>query len=180
MKYLLLVLVCLAVWHFVYDGILLPTLRLRLRYRLFALRDRLRSLKASERAFDDAVYTHLQGSINNGLSFLHVIDMQFVADITAAIAQDEALRKRVEDRRLAVDACPIREVKEIYHRIGSIGESAVFSNSGGWLIYLVPAALVAVFFQKVKRDVEQVVSIPEPEVQRLMSTACPNLNLATA
>jgi len=47
MEIAIIVLAGLAVYHFVYEGILAPSFRLKLRFELFELRDELRKLKIS-------------------------------------------------------------------------------------------------------------------------------------
>ena len=61
----ILVLLALAVFHFVYESILAPSLRLSLRFRLFALRDEARQLKIEcVDSLNDAHCVFLQASIN--------------------------------------------------------------------------------------------------------------------
>ncbi len=45
MIYAISILFWLAILHFIYEGIILPSIRLNLRYKLFVLRDELRSLR---------------------------------------------------------------------------------------------------------------------------------------
>ena len=49
------ILIILAVWHFVYEAILLPSIRWNLRNELFALRDRLRNVVIENQKHDKTV-----------------------------------------------------------------------------------------------------------------------------
>jgi hypothetical protein len=173
MKYLIYSLVILAAWHFVYDGILLPSFRLKLRYRLFELRDRLRLVKVQERSkLSDEVFSTLQGGINTGLRLLPYTDFHLAKRIDEAIRSDEGLRRRIEQRVASVAACPVEEAKQIYADLQRVAGDAFFANTAGWLIYVLPVILSIFFIQSIKERIQQVISIPEPEVTKVVHPSC--------
>src|SRR5687767_577256 len=99
MAYLLAVLVLLSIIHFVYESIIAPSLRLSLRYKLFALRDEIRELKmAYGNLFADRHFHYMQDSLNALLSVLDRFDLAALIAVGRELKQDPELRKRVEMR----------------------------------------------------------------------------------
>jgi hypothetical protein len=76
MTILLSVMMLLTLAHFIYESIVAPSLRLKIRYDLFALRDELRFLKIKRgSSLDDKHYVYLQDSINTMISHLARYDI---------------------------------------------------------------------------------------------------------
>ncbi|MGH8330614.1 MAG: hypothetical protein ACRER3_22985, partial [Pseudomonas fluorescens] len=65
MTYAVLSFMFLAFVHFVFESILAPSFRLKLRFEIFALRDELRLLKIEcESSLHDKHFEYLQSSLN--------------------------------------------------------------------------------------------------------------------
>ena len=64
--------------HFIYESIILPSIRLSLRFKLFALRDQLRRMVMQGTASDE-VFRIQQSSINNAINMLSWADQAMIS-----------------------------------------------------------------------------------------------------
>jgi hypothetical protein len=164
----LLLFAVLALMHFIYEGILAPSLRASCRLKLFALRDRLRNLKMEERErLSDEVFFDLQRSINFSVGRLRQIDLRLVKSANDAFERDEKLRKRAERRIAMFEACPIAELHQIIDEYFDILDNVVLINSGAWLPYLVPAFIAFVLKESVQSAIKNVFSLPDNEIEKI-------------
>lgn len=169
MSTLLLVILIFSIWHFVYEGIILPSLRLKLRFKLFVLRDRMRELKTIHgNKFSDEVYYELQDSVNTTIRVLHRINIVTVFNASRAFEENEGLRLIVSKRNELIKSCPIAEVRDISDQNSLIIREVLFANFGSWMVYIVPAVLVIVFFNKCLEFTRQFTLLPGDEVERFL------------
>lgn len=168
----LLILAFLSILNFVYGAILVPSLRLRLRYRLFALRDDLRTWAIEQpKGSDIDSFKYLQSGINNGLSILSILDASVLAEADEAVKKDENLRRRAEKRREVLDSCDNKEFQRIRNELSKTVMHAFMVNSGTWFFYLVPIVFVIVCIGRISKAVASLFYIPEGE----FSKAIPSL-----
>ena len=168
MTFLIYALVIVTVWHFLWEAILAPSFRLRLRYDLFHLRDELRWIyHRKPNGTDKEVFRYLQGSVNSVIRLLPGIDFSLRFMVERAIAKDEQLRERIKKRRKRIHACGNLEVRQLEGRIERAARLAFIVNTGGWLIYLVPLAIAFLCFDAVTRFVRDALLLPESELQRI-------------
>ena len=163
------VLFCLGVFHFVYEGIILPSIRMNLRFKLFSLRDRVRNLKVEcGTALNDEIYHLLENSINTTIKFLHRVDVSAVVDAHRTIETDEELRKRAGNRKALFDKCQIAEVRDIEHEHFVIWMYAFSANMGGWFIYFLPPVLCLMFIGKVLSILKTLFLLDERDLENIL------------
>ncbi|MDT7809819.1 MAG: hypothetical protein QOJ70_3632 [Acidobacteriota bacterium] len=168
MTILLYALIVFAAFHFIYEGIIAPSLRFNLRFKLFGLRDDLRRLKVVEGdEFSDEVFNVMQGVINNTITLLHRTNLDLIVRAEIDLQENAALRKRVQKRRELLDACPLEEVQRIRKEAGAAMFRAVVINSGGWFVYIVPFFVLLGCASRVQAFVKAALTLPEYEVSRL-------------
>ena len=177
---LLTILIFLAAFHFVYEAIIVPSARLALRFKLFALRDQLRNLKIVHGdRLDGEVFEYLQGSINNTIRILHRIDIATILRLDRTLNKNTGLRRQVEKRtevlHTQLENCPIEEARKIHKKNVSIFLQALLINNGGLFLYILPFVLVVVISVLVSshanrqiESFERIVHIPENQMDRLM------------
>lgn len=171
MSYLIIAIVVCAILHFVFEAIVAPSLRLDLRYRLFALRDELRSLKIEHtEQLDRKHFEYLHESINVTIAFLNRFDIATITKINQLVEHDAELRQRVEARSKILDDCGLKSVKEIRRKTVRIAGAAFLTNSGAWGLYLLPVAVIAACFSAAKhlarQQVKTLTALPEAELER--------------
>lgn len=151
MDILFLLMLAAALVHFIYEGIIAPSLRMRLRNEMFVLRDELRALKITDddRCSDD-VFAIAHNGINQYINRLHWLTISFMADFTKAHRNPE-FRKEVKRRRDLVSHSPCHEVQHIVLRGNKVLENAFFVNSAITFAYFVPIILVIELLASAKR-----------------------------
>lgn len=166
---LFFIFVIFTVFHFFYQGIILPTIRLKIRYQLFELRDDLRKLQITrEHEFDFKIFTYLQNAINNVIYLIPKIDPYSLLLVNRRIEEDDKLRKRIEKRITVVELCQLDEIIHIRKRIDFLIFCSATANTGGWQIILLPLTIFLFFWSAVKVILHRVTNIPEPEIERVI------------
>jgi len=163
----------LSVLNFVYCGIILPSVRLHFRFRLFAIRDRLRTLAAVPGAIDKEQFDLLHDLVNGSISVIPFLDLQAMSTWETRIKFDRALRERIDSRLRRLDKCKHPEFQDIRRINTRVLTLALFANTGPWFFYLVPFALVVIFVGKLKRFVRDMACIRESELSEFAPSMTP-------
>ena len=173
MEIIIFVLILLSFFHFIYESILLPSFRLRLRYKLFSLRDDLRHIKIeNDQKINDKIFSFLQSSINNVINSLHLINFQMLYMLTKAVKKDESLSRKVEDINKELENCNSNSILRIRYKLSKYFAFALIINSGGWFIYLFPFFLVLLLSNYLKMLIKNVVFVPSNELKKLNIEEC--------
>ncbi|MEO7509325.1 MAG: hypothetical protein ABIZ95_18915 [Pyrinomonadaceae bacterium] len=162
------VLTALTILHFVYEGIIAPSLRAYLRIRLFDLRDELRDLKIErEIQLPNDVFRDIQSLINGVILRLRQIDPQFMLLAEKAFENDAKLQQSAANKLARLEACPVDEVVEIRKKCFRYIDFAVLVNSGGLFFYLVPVVVCLLFFRNWKQIAKKTFVLPENEIDKI-------------
>jgi hypothetical protein len=112
---------------FVYQAIILPSIRLHYRYRIFELRDQLRRLVIEEKVKEcDKAFQLLHDRLNVMCASLHRFDL--VRVIQASNSLDEDGRARVANYVRVMESAP-EEVQKIYRESLTVVIFALTFNS---------------------------------------------------
>lgn len=175
MSTLIILLLAMAIFHFVYDGIILPSLRLKLRFELFALRDEIRRLR-SETKGDDKAFLVLQESVNLSIRILPRATLSTFVKATKQMHENVNLRKTVEERIAIIDRSTISELKTIRSKTADVVMKAIGANSLPLLVYMLPVTVVFVVISMVVSRIKKLIDIsrniplyPESEVEKVIS-----------
>lgn len=140
----------LSVYHFVLEGIILPSFRRDLRYNLFGIRDRLRRLKFELRdEFSEEDFYKAHQYINSTINLLPYMTISFVAKVKDAIESDEELMRKIRKRTLELQSCEVAEVRSLIDQASQQLVYALLANLSGWTIYLLPFIVIFVLIHKV-------------------------------
>lgn len=175
MSYLLIVLAVWATIHWVYEGIVAPTLRTRARFRLFALRDRLRQERSGKStALTEHAYREMQESLNAQIRFADRFDFAMFLRANRAFKEDPELRRRAEARAKTVEECKDPQLKSIRSESVALAVRLFAIGSGALLAYAAPIVLVGkcvhywgVWKEKARANLRKLLMIEEPEWQRI-------------
>ncbi|HEX8138696.1 MAG TPA: hypothetical protein VF544_14110 [Pyrinomonadaceae bacterium] len=166
MTTLFFIIMALAFVHFIYEGIIAPSIRFKLRLELFKQRDELRELKMEQDCeLCDEAYSYLQDVLNNTIKHVSHIDLWLVSVARHQI--DEETREKIAALEKQVEECPIKKVKEISDKQIDIIGKALFTNNGGLILYLIPLAVLLAFYQTFVGYAKKVLSLPERDIDRL-------------
>ena len=171
----MVVFLVVTLYHFVYESILAPSMRLKLRFELFVLRDRVRKLKIENyESFKDKHFYYLQDSLNNLIALLARFDCATLARIEAEMKRHPEMRRRAEERSRTLDDCDLEEAREIRCESLKLASKALAVNSGGWLVYILPPLAVAAawfglssYVSSFKRRIKAVIAIPQSDIRRV-------------
>src|SRR5690349_20148125 len=111
--YSLFVLLAASVTIWIYQSIILPSIRQRIRFELFYLRDQTRNLVIQGKIKEThATFRHLHSSLNVLIKGVPIFDYSLISKMQTSDA--EVLRRRQEFRRIIEESIP--EVQHIYQR----------------------------------------------------------------
>jgi hypothetical protein len=171
MSYLILAMMLMALWHWVYESLVAPSLRQSLRLELWWLHQELLDLVAAEA--DASRHEPLQ-MLGESVCVLDLLLEKFdavtVASVAVELRRDPALRARAEARGRILDGSASAVVRRVRQRTLDVAARAVVINSGGWCIFIVPFALVHVGMRRLGRVIAASVSLSNGELRRIMMT----------
>jgi len=169
MTILITILIVGSIWHFVYEAIILPSLRLSLRFQLFELRDRIRLLKyEAPEMFKDDAFEYLHRSVTNAIAFLHKIDLGLLFKGVNEAKKDKQISRQIEKKEKMLRQAQLGEVWEIQQEFALISTKILLANHGAWAIYLVPIALILMFLGKLKGYVITLSYVPEHKMRHII------------
>lgn len=170
-------LIVLGLFHFIYECIALPHIHTEIRFKLFALRDRLRRLKYRyPDACDDQAFMLLQESLNTSILVTPVASLLLLYHVSKLLRQRPELKNKISDRRQELDACNNRLVKKIRDKQFALFLWSIFANVGGLALFILPLSLpiflVAIYAVTRGRvrytHVQDLVDMPEKDVKKVV------------
>ncbi|MCJ2530739.1 MAG: hypothetical protein LN413_00255 [Candidatus Thermoplasmatota archaeon] len=156
----------LAVVHWIYEGIIAPSLRMKLRYELFALRDDLRRLNdPTTPEIEDRVYNALQESLNSAIRFLSIINLEMMFRAYRLLESDSNARAFADKRNRLLSSCEHPEVQRIRIRMREVLERALGTNSLPVCFYLLPlAVLLRCLRETIRGVVDGLLALPTSKI----------------
>lgn len=171
MSYLVLGLILLSIIHLIYESVIAPSLRLKLRFDLFALRDEVRSLKVEHGdMLRDRHFKYLEDSINSTILMLPRFELSVIRKINEELKKDKELDARVQERMRVLDDCNISRIAEIRKKSLDLANKSFVINSGMLFMYLLPFALLRV----IENRIRSAVSMSNADLKKI----APNLDSA--
>lgn len=164
LSWLVFVLFLLSVAHFLLENILAPSARMRLRYRIFDLRDQLREECESHSGRETEI---LQQQINVALDAMSELTISGVYEAKRFFRDNPADQQLAVERVQLVENSASQEVVRISMELQKQMRSVFLVNSAGWGVYLIPIVLAAMAISKVNRVIRR----------KLRTAICNVLNL---
>lgn len=173
MAYLIIIFTFAAVWHWVWENIVLPERRHRGRFRLLEMRDEIRDLmyaNSGDAALMQAAEI-LDVRISNMVAYQRLISFSAMRRIKKDLESNPELRNKVERRIKIVNDCEHEVIRKIDDDLVTETLGAVMSNSGAWGIYLVPLLFGFMAINKcyawIQPLVESATAAPKSELEGL-------------
>ena len=145
---------------FVYEAILLPSIRWNLRNELFALRDRLRNVVIENQKHDKTVFDLVHNGLNNYINRLHWVDLRFEFKFRKILKNNPAIRKEVEQNLQKIEESKNQEIKAVFYQTKSILWRAFAANIGGFLCYLIPLVFIVFSIEKLLNIILKTILAP--------------------
>jgi hypothetical protein len=170
MNVLFLILMSLACFHFVYEGIIAPSLRLRLRFKLFEQRDLLRNLRVVEsKSVDKEVFSIVHDRLNNGLKLLSAIHVSTLVENDRVFDRNPELRELVQKKNAVLEACECKDVKDIDERGALIVTEAFAVNSMGLAVFVIPLIGALICFHEIVSKVAGLLLLPPKQINEAIN-----------
>lgn len=164
----LFVLILLAAWHFFYESAYAPNWRLMQRLEIFAIRDAIRSyMSDTDDPAELEAAKFLQDKANATIAAMAHLSLPMLVDANTIVKQNSADQKKANYRREVIAASSSELIREWNTKLTRISAMAVFVNHGGWLIYLVPIAVLVAMFKWTRASVQQLISLPLDSFNRI-------------
>ncbi len=142
MNTLIIIFIILCVLHLSYECLILPTLRLRGKYKLFALRDRLRSYEIKNGGtLNKNLMRYMHGSINVSIQTVDFFDMVLLVKSDRLLNKDQELRLKVEKNSAMFEKFATDELREIRQEMLDILYNTFIFNGLMLSLYLLPISL---------------------------------------
>lgn len=164
MEYLFIALFLLGTYHFLWEGILAPSIRYSLRIELFKCRDELRRLMIENKNIPKWTFNHMQQLINTAIERMHRLDLLTLHDSQKELENNPNLKKKVYETAAKLD----KEIQEsnsnelvaLRSRVYMLFAVAFGVNCGGWVIYIVPIFIAIATFNKIKSAIKAFLFLP--------------------
>ncbi len=171
---LFFIILCVALFHFIYEGIIIPSVRLYLRYRLFKLRDRVRWLTITERTrINESLLSYLQNAINNSINLMPIFDLRTLYLAFSSFRNNPDFEKRSNEVNKLIENHSTPETKAIIRKNNKIFTYALLANSGVMFVYAVifilPFLFLLGFLKTIKLVIKGILSTPESKIEQLVA-----------
>ena len=165
----IIALLALAVFHFTYESVLAPSLRLSLRLRLFVLQDEVRQLKLEcAESLHGQHLAFLRDSIDGLTSMLNHVDMASLVGVGLESRRDPTFLKQARERARMLDDCTVLRVREIRKQTLKIAAEALVVNSGAWVVlFFAPWIIASIGYSEAKRRFSVLASLNSREFRRI-------------
>lgn len=145
MAYLIIIITILSVIHLIYESTILPNFRLQMRYKLFALRDRLRMLKINDpNSINDEEFNYLQESANTAILFLRHLSISSIFQYFYEVKKNADLGQRIQSRQKLIKNCANEEYQRIAYEIAGLTTLTFVANSLMLLLLLLLPILIVI------------------------------------
>lgn len=129
--------------YFLLESAILPNERLKLRYRLFQLRDELRWKVINEpNSLKDEEFKILSSAINSTIGNMGQIVPSMLWKAHRAYETDDKFRKAVQHRKGVINNSSNDFVKGMNENVRGLMLMALGINSGGWMLFIIPILIL--------------------------------------
>lgn len=167
-------------WHFVYEAIIAPSLRLSLKFDYDKLKDELWMLRYENHVeLNNEVFQLLESKIEGGIDSLGSLNIVSAARIYYSSKNDATAEKEIQKRNQLIKSCKL-DLSELERNIIRNFGKSIAINSGALALYLIPFIVlyklieaIGTFFIKIKENLKQVRTEIKKAVETIVYT---NLN----
>jgi hypothetical protein len=158
----------LSTFHFIYEGIIAPSLRLNLRFQIFELRDRLREMRLEAPQCEVEAYDVLHHRLNSALRILPVMNFWTLVEVRAEVERNKSFQAESERKSAKIKACHSPEIQDIDRKAILIMQESLVINTLGLAIYILPAVLAVTCLTTITKLIKEALLMPAAEIDRLI------------
>lgn len=168
--------ILLAILHFIYESIVLPTLRLKLRFKLFELRDSLYRMAIEDKInSNDKNFEHIEKSIDNTIRHLPYMTFSTVYEAGVFYKNNPEIKKEVEKKIDAIENIKNEALKNIHHKCIQYSINSLLLNSASWIIYVLPILIIYKILKslglsifKIGKTIQSLTVTPQHQFEKLV------------
>ncbi len=135
---LICILFFLTLWHLVYETFISPVLKLKIRYKLFELRDKLIRLRVEKDNIDNDAFKIVMSSLNTTINLREHLRFYWLKSTQKAFENDQKFIKTINNRILKIEKADDRDMDKILTDLSYLVFGSMACNSGGWILYIFP------------------------------------------
>lgn len=152
------VLLGLAAAHYIYERIILPSIRLHFRNQLFELRDAVRDEIISDKSDENTQAAKLvHEALNNAINRLHLMTFQNRLRAQRNLAANPAIQAKLRREVELFEKCDNKVIMNTITSSALILRRAYFFNHLMFILYTMPIMLVAFVLFKMIRTTNSLV-----------------------
>ncbi|EMH5955798.1 TPA: hypothetical protein SMN72_001411 [Proteus mirabilis] len=151
---LIFVLLGMATVHFIYEKIILPSIRLHYRNKLFEVRDKVRDElinNAEQKSVESAKLVH--DALNNAINRLHLMTFQNQVKARTRLYKDPSLRHKVQIKVNLINSSENQAVISSLKESIKILNKVLIFNSFMLFLYALPIFLIVTLIAKIVSSV---------------------------
>jgi hypothetical protein len=138
---LFIVFAVLCIMHFLYESCILPQIRVILKYRLFRVRDELRSNKLNQRVDDTRAYQILHDCLNNALTNVENADLFTLTEVRREL-KNARVSKVIQHRLSILEDCTDERLLSTRRKMRKVMSYSVLAGTVGLFIYFTPIVVL--------------------------------------
>lgn len=157
--------ILVSAFHLFWESIIAPSIRKGIRYKVFRTRDQIRRLKIeSPDEFDRELFYVLQNHANILIKHGSRLNLMFLHDLKQMHDDPEVIARSEKNKKLIAD-CKNEEVLQAVRDLNQCFAWFVTANVGGWMIYVIPIALICYFVSKLHW---LIIDVPSKSMSRII------------
>ncbi len=152
---LIIILFIFSVLVFVYYGIIVPSVRLALRYELFEIRDSVRDLHCVDsKEISSDHFDVIHSFVNNAIKTIPFIDICSFIKMAVDMEKDPSLQKHIKKQLARLDECDSKKFQDLTIRTSKCVKKALIVNSGLSLVYILPFVFLFTCIDTMKKAIK--------------------------
>ena len=166
----LFILFLLIIIHLLYQEVFLHTLRLKLKYDFYGLRDQLRQLRQEQRGkLGNKQYKLLEDMINNSIKYISNFRLGNFIRVIKMVNNDPDIIRKIDQDIVELDKCKLIEFNRILIETTKTTGLAFCVNNAMLLFYMLPIIIMLFLAILVKKGFSKILSKCTDKIKFVLS-----------
>ena len=157
--FVILLCILLSFGFFIVEGIIAPSEQMLVRFSLKKTIDEIDDLE--DPSVDGAVRGRLRDLCHTLINNLPRFNLTNLSLLRVRLETDPEFRERAVKRATDLDECTNQEVQDIRKHIIHLGDRALFWNSVGWVVFLIPVIVSLFLAKRIQTGVKMLLTTPQ-------------------
>lgn len=157
--FVILLFILLSFGFFIVEGIIAPSEQMLVRFSLKKTIDEIDDIEGE--TVDSGVRGRLRDMCHTLINHLPRFNLTNLSMLRAKLDTDPEFRARAVKRAAELDSCANEEVRAIRQHIILLGDRALFWNSVGWVVFLIPVIISLFLAKRIQTGVKMLLTTPQ-------------------